>query len=46
METQEFLEQLVYSGKDPSRLIFEDDLTGLYNRRFLYQYPLSDDDRC
>ncbi|MBW2064260.1 MAG: diguanylate cyclase [Deltaproteobacteria bacterium] len=38
METQEFLEQLVYSGKDPSRLIFEDELTGLYNRRFLHQY--------
>ncbi|MBW2027734.1 MAG: diguanylate cyclase [Deltaproteobacteria bacterium] len=38
METQEFLAQLVYSGKDPSQLIFEDELTGLYNRRFLHQY--------
>ncbi|MBI2461249.1 MAG: diguanylate cyclase [Candidatus Rokubacteria bacterium] len=25
-------------GKDPSRLIFEDELTGLYNRRFLHNY--------
>ncbi len=25
-------------GKDPSRLIFEDELTGLHNRRFLFQY--------
>ncbi|MCJ7615843.1 MAG: GGDEF domain-containing protein, partial [Desulfobacterales bacterium] len=25
-------------GTDPSRLIFEDELTGLYNRRFLLNY--------
>jgi len=25
-------------GRDPSRLIFEDELTGLYNRRFLLNY--------
>jgi diguanylate cyclase (GGDEF)-like protein len=25
-------------GKDPSRLIFEDELTGIYNRRFLHNY--------
>ncbi len=25
-------------GKDPSRLIFEDELTGVYNRRFLLHY--------
>ena len=25
-------------GKDPARLIFEDELTGLYNRRFLLNY--------
>ena len=25
-------------GKDPSRLIFEDELTGIYNRRFLLNY--------
>ncbi|UCF56319.1 MAG: GGDEF domain-containing protein, partial [Deltaproteobacteria bacterium] len=38
MEQQDFFNFLEYSGKDPSRLIFEDELTGLYNRRFLYQY--------
>ena len=26
------------AGKDPSRLVFEDELTGLYNRRFLHGY--------
>ncbi len=30
-----FLQQV---GKDPSRLIFEDELTGIYNRRFLHNY--------
>ena len=25
-------------GKDPSQLIFEDELTGIYNRRFLHSY--------
>ncbi|MGH7254775.1 MAG: diguanylate cyclase, partial [Nitrospirales bacterium] len=30
-----FLEQ---TGKDPTRLIFEDELTSLYNRRFLLSY--------
>jgi diguanylate cyclase (GGDEF)-like protein len=29
---------LKHVGKDPSRLIFEDELTGLYNRRFLLNY--------
>jgi diguanylate cyclase (GGDEF)-like protein len=35
---QELFNFLEHSGKDPSRLIFEDELTGIYNRRFLYQY--------
>lgn len=38
MEHQDFLNYLEYSGKDPSRLIFEDELTGLFNRRYLYHY--------
>jgi diguanylate cyclase (GGDEF)-like protein len=29
---------LNHVGKDPARLIFEDELTGLYNRRFLLNY--------
>lgn len=37
-QRQEFFNFLEHSGKDPSRLIFEDELTGIYNRRFLYQY--------
>ena len=38
MQHQELIQLLDYTGKDPSRLIFEDELTGLYNRRFLFQY--------
>ncbi|MGA1825761.1 MAG: diguanylate cyclase [bacterium] len=38
MEFKEFYHFLEYSGKDPSRLIFEDELTAIYNRRFLLQY--------
>ncbi|UCH23343.1 MAG: diguanylate cyclase [Deltaproteobacteria bacterium] len=38
MEHQDLLSYLENSGKDPSRLIFEDELTGLYNRRYLYHY--------
>lgn len=37
-QPQELFNFLEHSGKDPSRLIFEDELTGIYNRRFLYQY--------
>ncbi|MBW2063949.1 MAG: diguanylate cyclase [Deltaproteobacteria bacterium] len=37
-QAQLFFNFLQHSGKDPSRLIFEDELTGIYNRRFLYQY--------
>ncbi|MBU2497561.1 MAG: diguanylate cyclase, partial [Proteobacteria bacterium] len=38
MEHKELLYYLEHVGKDPSRLIFEDELTGLYNRRFLFNY--------
>ena len=38
MNPQDLLNALSHSGKDPSRLIFEDELTGIYNRRFLFQY--------
>jgi diguanylate cyclase (GGDEF)-like protein len=38
MERQDLVKFLEYSGKDPSRLIFEDELTGIYNRRFLLHY--------
>jgi diguanylate cyclase (GGDEF)-like protein len=38
MKHEEFLNFLHNIGKDPSRLIFEDELTGLYNRRFLLNY--------
>ena len=29
---------LEFTGKDPTRLVFEDELTSVYNRRFLFQY--------
>ncbi len=38
MEYEELLNFLQNIGKDPSRLIFEDELTGIYNRRFLLHY--------
>jgi len=38
MEYKEYIYYLEHIGKDPSRLIFEDELTGLYNRRFLFNY--------
>ncbi|MBW2038150.1 MAG: diguanylate cyclase [Deltaproteobacteria bacterium] len=38
MKYGELLHFLQYIGKDPSRLIFEDELTGIYNRRFLHNY--------
>jgi diguanylate cyclase (GGDEF)-like protein len=38
MDYSELINQLQNLGKDPSRLIFEDELTGLYNRRFLHNY--------
>jgi diguanylate cyclase (GGDEF)-like protein len=44
MKYEELLNFLQHAGKDPSRLIFEDDLTGIFNRRFLlnyFQYKIS-----
>ncbi len=38
MKQQDLVNLLEFSGKDPTRLVFEDELTGLYNRRFLSQY--------
>jgi diguanylate cyclase (GGDEF)-like protein len=38
MEYQDLLFFLQHVGTDPSRLIFEDELTGIYNRRFLHNY--------
>jgi len=38
MKYEEFISSLQNIGKDPSRLIFEDELTGIYNRRFLLNY--------
>ncbi len=38
MKHQDFINFLQFSGKDPSRLIFEDELTDIYNRRFLFHY--------
>jgi diguanylate cyclase (GGDEF)-like protein len=35
---EEFLHFLKNTGKDPYRLVFEDELTGIYNRRFLLNY--------
>jgi diguanylate cyclase (GGDEF)-like protein len=38
MEYEELPDFLQNIGKDPSRLIFEDEVTGIYNRRFLLNY--------
>ena len=38
MKYDELLNFLQNVGKDPSRLIFEDELTGIFNRRFLLNY--------
>ena len=38
MPYRDFVELLEHVGKDPSRLIFEDELTGIHNRRFLLSY--------
>jgi diguanylate cyclase (GGDEF)-like protein len=38
MAYHDLLSFLQNVGKDPSRLIFEDELTGIYNRRFLLNY--------
>ncbi|MFP3870494.1 MAG: diguanylate cyclase, partial [Syntrophobacteria bacterium] len=38
MEYKDLHYFLQHVGKDPSRLIFEDELTAIYNRRFLLNY--------
>lgn len=38
MDHKEILDYLKSVGKDPSALIFEDELTGLHNRRFFLNY--------
>src|SRR3990172_12769507 len=38
MQAGELLNFLQHSGRDPARLIFEDELTGIHNRRFLNSY--------
>ena len=38
MEYRDLLHFLQHVGTDPSRLIFEDELTGICNRRFLLNY--------
>ena len=38
MQYRELIDFLEHLGKDPSRLIFEDELTGIHNRRFLLSY--------
>ena len=38
MPHQDLIQLIEFTGKDPSRLIFEDELTGIYNRRFLLHY--------
>ena len=38
MEQLDLVNLLEFTGKDPTRLVFEDELTSIYNRRFLFQY--------
>jgi len=38
MANEDLLHFLQNVGKDPSHLIFEDELTGIHNRRFLQNY--------
>ena len=38
MENKDLIQFLESAGKDPSRLVFEDELTGIFNRRFLLRY--------
>ena len=38
MKYQKFFYFLQNNGRDPSYLIFEDELTGFYNRRYLFHY--------
>jgi len=38
MQQQDLVKLIEFTGKDPTRLVFEDELTRIYNRRFLFQY--------
>jgi diguanylate cyclase (GGDEF)-like protein len=38
VKQQELISLLRLIGQDPSRLVFEDELTGIHNRRFLQSY--------
>ena len=38
MQYEDLADFLQHVGKDPSRLIFEDELTGIHNRRFALSY--------
>ncbi|HZS10817.1 MAG TPA: GGDEF domain-containing protein, partial [Nitrospirales bacterium] len=38
MQDSDLFTSLLPGGHDPSRLIFEDELTGIHNRRFLHHY--------
>ena len=38
MQQQDLAKLIEFTGKDPTRLVFEDELTRIYNRRFLFQY--------
>ncbi len=38
MDYKDIINYIQYVGKDPSLLVFEDELTGIYNRRFLSNY--------
>jgi diguanylate cyclase (GGDEF)-like protein len=38
MQYRDLIDLLEHVGKDPSRLIFEDELTGIHNRRFFLSY--------
>jgi len=38
MQPTDLLDFLRHTGRDPSRLVFEDELTGIHNRRFLHSY--------
>jgi diguanylate cyclase (GGDEF)-like protein len=38
LQYRDLVDLLAHEGRDPSCLIFEDELTGIYNRRFLLSY--------
>ncbi|UCD77739.1 MAG: diguanylate cyclase [Desulfobacterales bacterium] len=38
MQQKELTNLLEFTGKDPTRLVFEDELTSVYNRRFLFRF--------